>query len=329
MRIRICLLFACLLFATIAVFAQPTPTALPQLSTATFGWVSVSSLEPTMGQLAAYAPNMLVLRDLNLNTGVELCSGNATYSGFNINLSYAAAMTNLGPGMFRVAHYRYETNRAPLPLLNAQEFLPPDAVSQAEGDATELAYAFHIGKAAVGISYVPQDNTTIQQAVGPFTVLDGTSKTDWGGRIGFVYPFSKKFRFGSEYSYQEGSSEATIYIPDPVPMTEEFITRCLTNGVSWDVHPTTSVYAYLQRLWLIGDSGYKRSNNLLVAGVQHELTKRVTARVGYIDGGETYSLSWRSPVGIFTAIYDHNVLYNARDYLGLGDAALLTWSAAF
>jgi hypothetical protein len=82
-------------------------------------------------------------------------------------------------------------------------------------------------------------------------------------------------------------------------------------------------------MWLVGESGYKRSNNLLVAGVQQQVTKRVAVHVAYIDGGESYSLNWRTPVGIVSAIYDHNVLFNARDYLGLGDAALLSLSFGF
>ncbi|HEY3376797.1 MAG TPA: hypothetical protein VGL77_04815 [Armatimonadota bacterium] len=297
--------------------AQSNFSALPVLSNLAFGWSSMSGVDPTLNMLTAFAPTMVGLSEAGYRNGVEGVKGRMTFGDLKIDNNFESAITTVGPGLFRLGHYGYNSNTAAIPNLG----LPPGVLTHTRGDAIELAYAQTIHNTTIGLSVVPQDSTSIQAVGGGTTLIAGEAKTDFGGRIGFIQRLPHGVRVGADYSYQKGTATADTLPPfPPTTSSDEYITRAATYGASWQARPDTIVYGSYQNLLATGHTFGSRNANQLWFGTQHDLSKSVAIRLNYLDGGQNYSVQWKTKVGLLNVAYTHKALRNAEEILGSGDA---------
>ena len=117
--------------------------------------------------------------------------------------------------------------------------------------------------------------------------------------------------------------------PDWVELPSRAITRCGTIGASGKLGTKTSVYCAYQNILATGDGIGRRNADLVWFGAQHNFSEKFAVRANYLDGGQNYSIQWRSPIGIVNLAYTHNALMNAEPILGKGDAAFAALAVAF
>lgn len=313
------------------VLAQLPGPDLPKLSNLTFGWVSMSGVDPTLEMLTSFAPTSMALRDAGYHTGGEMVSGRMSFSDLDVNVNFESAMTALGPGLLRLCRYSYESNQATIKGM-------PAMPASTSGDSIELSYAQHVGPATIGISLVPQDSTDIAMFGGGQKMIDGTLRTDYGARAGAVIRLPHTIRLGVDYSYQKDSGTLSVNpaLVNPllagnpwIESKDDFITRCGTIGASIKVRPKTTVYTAYQNILATGKTLGHRNADLVWGGVTQELATGLSVRANYLDGGGNYSVQWRSPIGIVNIAYTHKALMNAHDILGNGDAVFGALALAF
>ena len=325
-------LFLCLAAALfVPASAQGLGPDLPKLSNLAFGWVSMSGLDPTLDMLTSFAPASLALRDNGYRTGGEAVAGHFDYSGFDVDSEFQSAMTAMGPGLFRICHYAYDSNVAPvigiqIPSLSTN--------TQTDGEAVELSYAQHVGKATVGVSVIPEDSSTVNLSMHGQNLVNGESTTDYGARAGVILPVAENIRLGGEYSYQKDTGVTRVSpmltgAPGWVESSGSFLTRAATIGASAKLRPTTQVYSAYQDIVATGSTLGHRVGDQWWLGVQQDLSKTLAVRANYLERGENFSVQWRSPFGLMNIAYTHNALMNAESILGQGDAEFISLALAF
>ncbi|OPZ82910.1 MAG: hypothetical protein BWY76_02534 [bacterium ADurb.Bin429] len=328
-RLLLLAAFASLLAAS--SFGQGLNADLPKLSSMAFGWVSMSGVDPTLDAMASFAPTMLGIREAGYFMGGEAATGTFSFSGFDIDSGWESAQTNLGPGVFRLAHYGFSSNTAEVAGMALPPGVPPGTpplLLNTYGDSIEVSYAQRLGNTGVGISLVPSDSATVSIYQGGATVAAGKSKTDYGYRIGAVAPLkgAPNVRVGANFSYQKDESSLTPNAAHPlviatgaVPDSGRYITRAYTIGASGNVAPRTTVYGSYQKIFGKGGS-MDREAELVWFGVTQQLTNTVAVRANYLDGGLNVGVTCRTPVGLLIAAYTNKALTNAKDVLGDGDS---------
>ncbi|HOF88759.1 MAG TPA: hypothetical protein PLZ36_11760 [Armatimonadota bacterium] len=326
-----------LLAAVASLLAAPSVGQLalnadtPKLSSLAFGWVSMSGVDPTLDAMASFAPTMLGIREAGYSLGGEVATGTFSFSGFDVDSGWQSAQTNLGPGVLRLVHYRFNSNTAEVAGMQLPPIVPPGTpplLLNTFGDSVEVSYAQRIGTTGVGISLVPTDSATISVYQGGATMATGKSKTDYGYRVGAVAPLkgAPNVRVGANFSYQKDESTLTpnaahplVVLSGAVPDTDRYITRAYTLGASSRLAPRTTVYGSYQKIFGKGGS-MDREAELIWFGVTQQLSDAVAVRANYLDGGLNVGLSCRTPIGLLIAAYTNKALLNAKDVLGTGDS---------
>lgn len=316
----------CLCAMTAWTQAPPGPE-LAKMSNLAFGWVSMSGVDPTLEMLTSFAPATMALRDAGYRTGGEAVAGRFTFGDLSVDSTFQSAMTSLGPGVLRLCHYAYSSNTAAI-------YGIPGMLGQTEGDAVEISYAQHVGKATLGFSLIPKDSSSVTLSNQGMTLVESESTTDYGLRGGAILRLNDHVRLGYEYSYQEDSGKTSLsplLTGAPVWLDSEgdFITRCSTLGLSGRIGPKTMAYASYQEILATGSTLDRRLAKQRWAGVQHNFTDNFALRANYLEGGQNYSLQYKSPYGLVNLAYTHKALMNARDILGTGDAAFASLALAF
>ena len=324
-------LLGALALASISSAQLASGADLAELSNLTFGWVSMSGVDPTLDMLTSFAPTTLALRDAGYRTGGETVTGEFNFGDLNVQSDFASVMTSVGPGMLRVCHYNYDSNLANIVGL-------PGMPARTEGEAIEVSYAQRVGEhVTLGLSVVPKDSSSVDMVTEGMTLVESETKTDYGARAGAVINLPHDAKLGFDYSYQNGNS-TTKYNPLLLQLPPEagwqavsgnFITRCGTLGFSKKFGSATTGYCAYQNILATGDGLGRRNADLVWAGVQQEVAKNLAVRVNYLDGGQNYSIQWRSPIGILNVAYTHHALVNAKEILGYGDAAFAALAVAF
>lgn len=314
----------------------PDPSVLTNLakfSNLTFGWVSMSGVDPTLPMLTSFAPPMIALRDAGYHTGGEGVMGVLSFGDLDVKSNFQSAMTACGPGIVRISHYAYDSNTAGLSSLQGAL---PGSVVDTDGDAIELSYAQHIGRGTLGVSLVPKDSSSAQLTLGGMSMVDAKTETDWGGRVGFIAPVAKQLHLGADFSYQRDAQTGQINTmlmgapaPAYVPANGSYATRCTSIGMSWQARPSTLAYGSYQFIRATGTTMTPRDAELIWFGVQQDISKRAALRVNYLDGGLNLSMQLRTAIGIANLAYTHKALMNARDILGEGDAAFIALAFGF
>ena len=324
------LLLSCLsaMLLTLPAFAQLSAPNLPELSVLTFGWASMSGIDPTLDMFTAFAPTMIGLQDAGYRSGAEAVAGQFAFSGFHVDSNFESAIATAGPGLLRVAHYGYKSNQAAL-AGEASLGLPPDTLARTNGDAIELSYAQRCKDVVLGASLVPQDNAGVSLsgpslAQGGIASITGNANEAFGWRVGGTGQLPKNIRIGADYSYQRSTSTALINMVDPeippIAQSADFINRVSTVGASWRACPNTLLYAAYQDILSTGSNQSRRHATNTWFGVQQNVSPKLVVRANYLSGGQNFSFTWQSPVGLITAAYTHKALTNAQDVLGSGDA---------
>ncbi len=330
---RFSLLLAALLLA-IPIFGQATLNAdLPKMSNLAFGWVAMSGVDPSLDALASFAPTMLGLRDAGYGIGSEVATGTFSFGDFDVDSGWESGLINLGPGVFRVAHYDFRSNTAQVAGIALPPGMPPGTpplLAQTDGESLELSYAQRIGKTSYGISVIPADSTGITILQGGFPVATGKSKADYGYRLGFVTPVERRhdIRLGVNYSYQKDQATLTpnplhplVIATGAVPTADTYRTQCYTVGASGKLTARTQLYGAYQKIVGKGSAmGFDRDSEQIWFGVNQSLTSILNLRVNYLQKGINVGLTCRTPVGLLIAAYTNKALVNANDVLGKGDA---------
>jgi hypothetical protein len=291
------------------------PGDLPKLSNLSFGWVSMSGVDPTQDMITQFAPNMVVMKDAGYKTGGEAVFGGFEFGDFHVNGNFQSAITTVGPGLLRICHYGYSSNMAEMQNV-------PGIPIQTTGDAIEVSYAQRIDKTVIGVTLIPIDeatvNATLPPLMGSFPV-NGTLKEDLGVRIGAIQEISDKWKIGTDVSYQADSSTVTV---GPLPVIKnKYQTWTGTAGTSYKLNKRTKVYYSWQKLKVIGGNLKSASSTTKVNefyGISQQIGDKVTVSANYLTGSPNAIVSWQSPIGIFTASYTHHALLNAKSFLGTG-----------
>jgi hypothetical protein len=276
-----------------------------------------------MDMMTSFAPTMMCVHDAGYQAGIEHAQGFMTFGKFTVLGNFQSAIANLGDGALRISHYGYASNTAMLPGF-------PNALVQTSGDAIDLSYAQRIGKTTLGITLLPQDNSSISLTSGGVTV-PGSSATDYGVRIGGMQQVTKRVRVGMDYSYQRDFASIQLpvpIVPTPTTINGTYLIRCGTIGGSWQVAPKTHTYIAYQSLLGAGP-GLDRQANQTWCGVAQNITSTFTASANYFGGGKNIFLNWRTKYGLFNLAYTHDALSSAHDILGKGDSLFAGVDLAF
>ncbi|GEM_PF-1625942 len=296
------------------------PGDLPKLSNLSFGWVSMSGVDPTQDMITQFAPNMVVMKDAGYKTGGEAVFGGFEFGDFHVNGNFQSAITSVGPGLVRICHYGYSSNMAQMPNV-------PGIPIQTTGDAIEVSYAQRIDKTVIGVTLLPVDAATVNATIpvpvggGAFVNMptSGTLKENFGARVGAIQEISDKWKIGTDFSYQADSSSVTI---GAFPATKnKYQTWVGTAGTSYKLNKRTKVYYSWQKLKAVGGNLKSASNTTKINefyGVSQQIGDKVTVSANYLTGSPNAIVSWQSPIGIFTASYTHHALLNAKSFLGTG-----------
>ncbi|MHB0938324.1 MAG: hypothetical protein ACYDCO_11805 [Armatimonadota bacterium] len=320
-------LLGLLALASMAGAQMPGPD-LAELSNVAFGWVSMSGADPTLEMLTSFAPTSMALRDAGYRTGGEAVTGGFQFGDLDVNSTFGSAMTSAGPGLLRICEYKYDSNLANIAGL-------PGMPARTDGEAIEISYAQHVGRnTTIGVSLVPQDTSTVTMVMGGQSMVESETKTDYGLRGGAVIRLPGETKVGINYSYQHDKGKTRVSplltgAPDWIETEGTFHTRCATVGLSKQVTPKTLVYGAYQNINVSGLSTGTRKSDQVRVGVQHHITDNFAVRANYADGGQNYSIMYKSPIGIVNVAYTSKALYDARDILGTGNAAFVSLAMAF
>lgn len=74
-KVCLCLVLLTGILLATSIQAQVPGPELPKLSNLTFGWVSMSGVDPTLEMLTSFAPTTMALRDAGYRTGGEAVTG--------------------------------------------------------------------------------------------------------------------------------------------------------------------------------------------------------------------------------------------------------------
>lgn len=320
-------LLGLLALASFAGAQMPGPD-LAKLSNVAFGWVSMSGADPTLDMLTSFAPTAMALRDAGYKTGGEAVTGGFQFGDLDVTSNFGSAMTSAGPGLLRICEYKYDSNLANIAGI-------PGMPARTDGQAVEISYSQHAGKnTTVGLSFVPQDTSTVTMVMAGQNMVESETKTDYGLRGGAVIKLPGQTKVGINYSYQHDKGKTRVNplltsAPDWIETKGTFNTRCATVGLSKQVTPKTLVYGAYQNIAVSGLSAGTRKSDQVRLGVMYNVTKNFAVRANYADGGQNYSIMYQSPIGIVNVAYTSKALYDAQDILGTGNAAFVSLALAF
>ncbi len=283
------------LLLSFALDATPVPApTLPVLSAVTFGWVSMSGIDPTSTAFSYFAPTMQGVTNAGYHYGFEGADGQFDFSGFHVDSNFESALMSLGSGTVRISRFAFQSNVGAL-VNGAALGIPAGALTKTRGEAYEVAYAQDFGCITLGASVVPEDNADIRLSEGGTSLITGNVQNKFGGRFGTIVHLGKALRVGADYSYQDDRGNVLlnpILVPGVagwVPQSDDFLVRAGTVGAGWKVFPGTMLaFSYQYLLVKEDESTFRDHTYQQCASVQQNLTKNFTGQVVYISGGLSY-----------------------------------------